>query len=385
MCCGCTACFNVCPTKAITMTSNERGFYVPSVNVLKCISCGLCKKVCQIENIPQRNKPSDKYGIVNHNNDLRMKSSSGGLFSAILMKMFEQYPNRFHCFGVKFDDDLTAIHSCADSLSECADFRGSKYVQSDLNNVFTHIGQLLRQGDTVMFTGTGCQCAGLKNYIVTKHIDDSNLFVVDIVCHGAPSNGLWKDYIKAIEDTTGQKILSYKFRNKEDGWRGLHPLAILANGDMVERNKLFLSYGRFFGRLSLNVPCYSCKYANTKRIGDLTMGDYWGIEKSDCSFDDGKGVSLCLVNTQKGKLIFDGIRESIESYEIKDTSYLQPQLCAPTSRNILSKDFWKDYKNKGYMYVVKKYTGHSRGYSAVMKIFTKIKTICFIRWAPPKI
>ena len=366
-CCGCTACFNICPAKAIDMVPNQKGFYIPNINLSKCISCNLCSNVCQINNTPLGHAPSEKYAVVNYDTDVRMKSSSGGLFWLLLTSMFEHYGKNFHCFGVKLDNNLTAVYTRADSLEECTDFRGSKYVQSDLGNTFTQISELLIQGHAVMFVGAGCQCAGLKNYIKTKNIPDDQLFIVDIICHGMPSNKMWKSYISEIEKRAGCKLVTYQFRNKHAGWRGQHPYAVFENGVVAENDKLFLSYGKLFGNLSLNTTCYSCKYANIERIGDITMGDYWGIEKSTCTFDDGHGVSVCLINTQKGQNLFSSVQAKAKTYRIEDDSYLQPQLCSPTKKNILCEKFWRDYNAKGYLYVANKYAGHSKIYRLAMK------------------
>lgn len=374
-CCGCSACSNVCPTHAITIQTNHKGFYIPKIDNEKCISCGLCQKVCQIENPPSGSEPIQKYAVISCNEEVRMLSSSGGLFSLLLTDLFGLYRERFHCFGVKFDKNLTAVYADGNCMEQCLDFRGSKYVQSFVGDTFLQISNLLKHGDVVLFVGTGCQCAGLKNYIIAKNISCENLYVVDIICHGTPSAGMWKDYIQCLESRAKQKITFYKFRDKNQGWRGLHPFAVYENGNVVARDKLFLSYGRLFGNLSLNPPCYSCKYANTTRIGDLTMGDYWGIEKSSCDLDDGKGVSLCLINNEKGEALFSKILSKTKTFKIEDDSYLQPQLRYPTHRNILTDAFWHDYLTRGYEYVAQKYTGHGKIYRGMLKLWAKIKII----------
>lgn len=372
-CCGCMACLNVCPFDAIDVTCNERGFFIPKVNTEKCKNCGKCERVCQIKNSVIGNTPFQRYAIINEDDTIRHDSSSGGVFWMIIHDMFSLYKEHFHCAGVLFDDELNVIYSVANSIDECTSFRGSKYVQAKIEKTYSDISKLLISGDIVLFVGTGCQCAGLKNYINTQKVNTDNLFMIDIICHGMPSQKLWKDYIEAVQNTCSQKIVSYKFRDKKYGWRGMHPTAITSTGEMIERDGLFSSYCRCFGNLSLNSVCYSCKYANLNRVGDLTLGDYWGIEKSACPFDDNKGVSICLVNNSKGQKMFGNFLSKAKVYEINDDSYLQPQLCYPTKKNVLSEDFWRDYTRYGYVYVAKKYASANKFSRIRRKIFAYVK------------
>lgn len=375
-CCGCSACQSVCPVQAVRLVSNQKGFLVPNVNTETCIGCGQCLEVCQIGKSANGKRPMACYGVTNTVDCIRMGSASGGLFMAVAEELWRQYQEKFHCFGAAWGPQLEVVHTEAKDLDGCRAFMGSKYVQSDLAGVFPRIRELLEQGETVLFTGTGCQCAGLRNYLTRFAVDDENLFLADIVCHGVPSRKLWKDYKNAVEASQGKKLTGYQFRDKTEGWRGLHPTAVFEDGSQARKDNLFLSYGRLFGNLSLNAACYACEYANTSRMGDITLGDYWGIEKSDCGLDDGKGVSLCLVNTEKGLRLFNALRDRINIYQITDDSYLQPRLRTPLSRNILCDDFWKDYLEKGYVSTAKKYTGHSRLWRAAMKLCALIRRKC---------
>ncbi len=375
-CCGCTACASICPTKAIAMVENERGFYVPSVDGEKCIDCGLCKKVCQIGNKPCGNTPSAKYAVVNTDESVRMVSSSGGFFTMLLDALIAQYGNSFYCFGVAFDGNMAVEYRSASTLDECEAFRGSKYVQARLGDTYSKIAQLLSAGNSVLFVGTGCYCAGLKNYISASKANTDRLYTVDIVCHGTPSGGLWREYLSALEARGGAKISAYSFRNKAEGWRGVHPSASYENGTDVPRDDLFMSYAKLFGNLSLNNSCYTCKYACTERMGEITIGDFWGIEASECKeLDDGRGVSLCLVNTEKGARLFNMSSASARVMPINDDSYLQPQLRYPTGKNILCDSFWVDFGKNGYEYVAKKYACKSKLYRAWMKACAKFKQV----------
>jgi len=359
-CCGCSACYSICPANAIKMVQNERGFFNPQVSE-NCVRCGQCIKVCQIEKENYFEKSKEQYAAKNRNDKIRMTSSSGGVFSVICEALYAKYGEDVTFYGAAWDNGLHVIHKGVTG-THIYEFRGSKYVQSDLKEVFREIKNLLQQKKTVVFSGTGCQCFGLRNYLKVAGGDDSQLFVIDIVCHGVPAPKMWSDYLETLGTDEKKHPVSYIFRNKKEGWRGMHPLAFNSKGEELERNALFMSYCRLFGNLMLNEICYSCKFACEKRVGDITLGDFWGIEKTFAHLDDNKGVSICLINTEKARAVFEEIKPAIEWEAVLDDSYLQPQLCHPTRRNYKYNRFWKDYKKKDYLYVAKKYTEHSALY-----------------------
>lgn len=376
-CCGCTACSSICSLGAIRMVQNTRGFFTPEVDDAKCVHCGACLRVCQILSPKRVSSTIQKTAAIYKDDAARMGSSSGGVLSALISLLDEKYRGNIHYFGVAFSEELEAVHTEAVNVPDCRSFRGSKYIQSNLAGIYPRIAELLKAGKFVLFTGTGCQCSGLRNYLSEKKADDSRLLIVDLICHGVPSQKLWKAYLQTLESCYGQKVVRYQFRNKQDGWRGQNPFAQLEDGTAVPKDVLLLSYGRLFGNLSLQEACYSCKYANTERTGDITLGDYWGIEKTSCHLDDGKGVSLCLINTEKGLHIFKELLPALDTWEIPDDSYLQPHLRSPTKKNILCDSFWRDYLTNGYEYAARKYTGHSRPYRAAMKLWEGLKKIVF--------
>ena len=346
------------------MVQNLRGFWVPQVDENTCIHCEKCRRVCPMEGEHTGGLSQIRFGVVNPAEEVRGKSASGGLFSAVAEALSQRYGADFHCFGAAWDDQMNVIHR----EGPWAMFRGSKYVQSDLRGVYPRIADLLKAGKAVLFTGTGCQCAGLRRYLEQCRVDDTHLYVADIICHGVPSGKMWQDYLQAVAKENGQPVTAYTFRDKAEGWRGLHIKARLADGREAKKTKLLASYGALFGNLSLNETCYACPYAREKRVGDLTLGDYWGIEHSECTLDDGKGVSLCLVNTDKGRELFEALSSFLNIYEIQDDSYLQPRLRGPVGKNILREDFWQDLEQFGYEKTAMKYTGHGRVYRAMMKL-----------------
>lgn len=371
-CCGCSACANICPRNAITMERNINGFYNPKVDQIKCNECGLCLKTCQIENTVERNGIIRPVACVNSNEDERMSSSSGGIVP-LLYKFFLKIDDKTKCFGVRWNSEMNAVFDSAENENQLLMFRGSKYVQSYIGEAYKEIGILLKKGVNVLFIGSGCQCAGLKLYLKNKKISEEKLFLVDIVCHGMPSPKMWQDYLRTLEEKNKVVITDYAFRNKKISWHGIHPVIITENNRSVEDDELCSSYGRLFGSLSLNMQCHLCKYANTNRCTDLTVGDYWGIENSSCSLDSNKGVSLCLINSSKGEQLFSLIEESLEFEIINDNSYLQPQLLNPTHINPRNRAFWKEYRKKGFLYVAHKYTKESLLKNILAPIYLRMK------------
>ena len=350
------------------MTQNSRGFWVPQVEETACVHCDQCRRVCPMAGEYPGRLSFAQLGVVNPTEDVRGRSASGGLFSALAETLYKAWGADFYCFGAAWDEKMNVIHREAQGPQGWEIFRGSKYVQSDLRGVYPRIAALLEAGKAVLFTGTGCQCAGLRQYLAQKRVPDARLYVVDIICHGVPSGKLWQDYLQALERENGQPVIAYTFRDKTAGWRGLHIRAMLADGRDAPKTKLLDSYGALFGNLSLNESCYQCPYAQEKRVGDLTLGDYWGIEHSDCPLDDGRGVSLCLLNTKKGRDLWERAADDLLTHRIQDDSYLQPRLRGPVGKNILCGDFWQDLEKLGYEKTAGKYTGHSRIYRALMKL-----------------
>lgn len=370
LCCGCMACFNICHVNAIRIINDDRGFYRPEVG-RNCINCGKCVKVCQIESKNFGAKPIKVYGGKNRDIKVRMESSSGGLFGAIIQAVGHLNQGRTFIWGAEWTDKMEVRHLCRQASDSCR-FKGSKYVQSYVGLAFREIQKQLENGEYVIFSGTGCQCAGLRKYLSFCKTDTSKLLVVDIICHGVPSVGIWKDYLKQIEYVKKKKVCDYSFRDKHISWHGINPCITYEDGTIENpSDELAMSYGRLFGRLSLNSPCYVCSYASTQRVGDITLGDFWGIEKAYPDFEDERGVSVCLINTQKGMKVFESL--DIEKIEVKDDSFIQPQLKNPVQNSMLRKFFWKDYLKKGYGYAALKYTTEDNFLGKIRTVLKKLR------------
>lgn len=353
-CCGCTACASICAHDAITMKPDSLGFLYPEIDVAKCTDCGLCEKVCAFhENYDKSlNLPLPNAYAARHKDMREVETSrSGAAFIAISDYIIE---NGGVVYGAGYTDHFRVVHKRAVSKEERNEFKGSKYVQSDLNSVFRQVKDDLKSGKVVLFSGTPCQTAGLHSYVGRKLRE--NLFLVDIVCHGVPAPYIWRDYLTYLEKKRGCEIVHVDFREKtQSGWQA-HKEAFKydASNDGLEirENYTFLFYKHIMFRHS----CGVCKYTNLQRPSDITIADFWGWQKTDSTINaDNKGLSLVLCNTDKGKQLFDIVKESMTVLPAKLENCMQPNLIHPSEIHPQRKVFERDYARKGFLYVVSKY------------------------------
>lgn len=311
-CSGCSACSQVCPKKCITLKEDLEGFVYPHVDVRVCINCELCKKVCPILNNRQGNEPTKVLALKNKNENIRKTSSSGGTFFELARKFLEEGGI---VYGCALDENMVARHIKVTSESELHRIKSSKYVQSDMGDTMSEINTLLSQGEKVLFSGTPCQIAGLFNYVGKRY---DNLFLVDILCHGVPSPMLFREYLELLEKQYGGKTVSVNFRNKQRGWKRLYMEVCFDNG---KRHYVYSGYDRyeslFLNNMSLRPSCYECKFTTTKRYGDITLGDFWGIGKKYPEWDDDKGISVVMLNTEKGNEYYQKISSMFIAREEK--------------------------------------------------------------------
>jgi Coenzyme F420-reducing hydrogenase, beta subunit len=369
-CCGCTACLNICPKSAIVMKTDQKGFLYPFILKEKCIECGMCKKVCSFQNGYDTSSNFEMpyvYAIKHKDEIVRMNSTSGGAFTAISDFVLKQGGV---VFGAAFDNNMNVIHQTAKNSAERDKFKGSKYVQSDLNNIFHEVKELLLDNKYVLFTGTPCQVSGLNSYLGGIRTD--RLILCDIVCHGTPSPLLWKEYVSKISMKYNKKIISYLFRDKRIGWHGANVTAVFDDFKKITNDIFIKAYSNlYFADFITRECCQNCKYTNLHRPSDITIADFWGIEKSMPDFDDNKGISLVLVNTPKGQNLFETIRQDLEVRESNPSDCLQPQLQYPNKPSPRRDAFWKDYFAHGYEYIIKKYAQ----YTLMNRTKQRIKTI----------
>lgn len=372
-CCGCTACMNICPKEAIQMEQDQEGFLYPEIKKELCIKCGRCKQICPMidrrkkeeANFPMH-QPKHIYAVKHKDGETRRLSSSGGVFS-LLSDLFLEKKGTGRVAGAVFDDDFRVVTSLVDSLQDRDKMRGSKYVQSDLGNIFSQIRNELQEHKQVLFTGTPCQCDGLRHYLGREY---DKLYLCDIVCHGTPSPKVWLDYLKWQEKIRGQKIKKVSFRDKYFGWhkQAIH-LEFADGSEYRNTTNKDPFYIMFFSHVCHRPSCHDCQYASYERCSDLTIGDFWGIEDAKAvssskitgdngaanienyefkDFADETGTSLVFANTEKGEKLLQRMGDQAMMKESDRTSCYQAIFEAPPKPSPARNAFWRLYQEQGY-------------------------------------
>lgn len=305
MCCGCSACENICPVRCISMTRDNEGFLYPIVDNSKCVDCGLCEKVCIYnKEVKLRSNKPDCYAMIAKDSDLRFNSSSGGIFSLIANLFLK---SNSVVYGVAMDENnKSCSFARVTEENELYKLRGSKYLQADANDVYKQVKNDLEKGNKVLFSGVPCQINALHLFLNRQY---DNLFCVEVVCHGVPSPTLWEKYTDFLENNYNTSITSVSFRNKKKGWKNFS-LEIAGYGFLQSKNLSNDPYIiMFLKNYSLRPSCFNCKVKTQDSMADLTIADYWGIHKILPDMDDDKGTSLVMINTKKGRSVFEGINE----------------------------------------------------------------------------
>ncbi|NZA40105.1 Coenzyme F420 hydrogenase/dehydrogenase, beta subunit C-terminal domain [Eubacterium callanderi] len=345
-CCGCTACKSICPQNAIQMKQNKEGFFYPVINENNCIECGFCTKVCQKTIKTSSNYPIETYAAFSKNEKIRSISSSGGIFGSIADYYLK---NGYLVYGARFNESFEVIHAKVNKDVES--FYGSKYVQSNLENVYISIKNELKDGKKILFIGTPCQVLGLNNFLKQKNCNKENLLLLDFICHGVPSPLILKNYLLELEKKYNSKIRKVSFRNKTYGWN-LFSLKIefYNNNTYIKNLKEDAYLQGFLKNLTLGESCYKCKANNFRSNSDITLGDYWGVEKflKDYNYNDDKGVSLLLINTLKGKKLINILSNKIvrKDINLQDAIKYNPCIIKSVKRNKKRNKFFNDINNK---------------------------------------
>lgn len=306
-CCGCYACFSACPQKCIIMKPDNEGFFYPNIDQLNCVKCNKCKAVCPLTKSKRAlSSNCEVYACKSKDINIRLNSSSGGIFSLLAE---ETLIKKGVVIGACYDENFNVIHQSCDSITEYKRFCGSKYCQSNIGNLLSETKMYLENKRQVLFSGTPCQIAGLK-YFLGK--DYENLLCVDVVCHGVPSPMVFKRYLH--EKYEYEKIDQIFFRNKKSGLKKSCMTACYKNGiEVSEQNIENLYMKGFYNDLTTRPSCYECKHKYPYCLGDITLGDFWGVEEFHPDFYDDLGVSLVIVNTKKGRQSFMDIEDKIDS------------------------------------------------------------------------
>lgn len=290
------------------MKPNEEGFWYPELIAEKCVQCNLCAKVCPYDTATDVHDPMRAVAVQYQNDKALLDSSSGGVFSALADHVLD---NNGYVAGCIFDDSLAAVHILTNQREGVEKMRGSKYVQSDLNDVYLQIQDRLQQGALVLFTGTPCQVDGLRGFLRKEY---ENLLTVDLICHGVPSPGLFRRYLDSLTQKKGA-ITDIRFRDKRrNGWCAQGSVSYSAKTKTT--TPFNDSYYYYYLQNSISrMCCYSCKYATVRRVGDITIGDYWNIRDILPNVDATAGFSAVLVNTEKGQRFLDQISDTLKLYD----------------------------------------------------------------------
>lgn len=310
-CCGCTACYNACPRKAITMIPDNEGFLYPEICQDKCIKCGLCNNVCPILHRVQHEERTEGFIIRYKNDKIVEESTSGGVFTALATHLMDK---GYVVYGAGYDDNMQVICKMATNTEELKEMRGSKFVQSTLGATFQTIKTQLKDGQKILFTGTPCQVSGLISYLGKK---PEKLICIDFVCRGVPSPGLWKNYVDMMEKKYGSKIVGARFKNKTYGYHGTTMKVDFANG------KAWYGSGRvdpmmkaFVTEMASRPSCHACAFKGVKRQSDITMFDCYEFSQITGRRDDDKGYSSILIHTEQGKELLNSVKNMLICYEI---------------------------------------------------------------------
>jgi len=359
-CFGCHACENICPKKCIKMIADIEGFKYPHIGDA-CINCGLCLKVCPVIN-SHKNTPNSVLGCVNTDAERLQSSSSGGVFIELARNVIS---NQGVAYGAAYCDNFSSVaHQRITNCEDLSILQGSKYVQSNIDGVFDSVEQDLIANINVLFSGTPCQVAGLKNFL---RKDYDNLITADLVCHGIPSPKVFSDYIKAITQKYGP-IVSINMKDKTKGWGHQIPKIVTIGDIIVPESYSSLWNKIYYSRVVLRPSCFNCQFASKERCGDITIGDFWGVEKIKQELDTQNGISLVLVNTQKGQSLFERITHNFDSFESNLYECTQPALEAAIPGPIWRTNFWRNYLKFGFVDTTHRYWNISFKAANIIKI-----------------
>lgn len=343
-CCGCSACVHICPKQCVSLFLDNEGFLYPKVNASDCIDCGLCEKVCPVISQKEEKKPLETIAALSINEDIRLKSSSGGIFTLLAENIIKQGGI---VFGARFDEEWAVVIDSAKTQDEIELFRGSKYLQARIGDSYKQCKEELDKGKEVLFSGTPCQIAGLQNFLRKPY---SNLLTVDFVCHGVPSPGVWKKYLEEVLNSSKKAIKDVNFRNKPEGWRKFH---LTINWD-EENNTCTLSsrysdnpYMRaFLANMILRPSCYECPAKSGRSHSDITIADFWGVENFVPELDDDKGVSLVLVNTDKGKNTISKCTLEVKAVDYDEVIPHNPSITTSARMHRSREKFFKKWQKQ---------------------------------------
>ena len=319
-CCGCGACMNACPNSAIQMREDEHGFIYPVIDDALCVGCEACTKACFYQNSPAFHTPQEVFAASCKNDETVAKSASGGAFAVLAEHVLRSGGMVYGCALLFEDDRLAPRHIRIDRMEDIHLLQGSKYVQSEIGGTYQQAKQDLASGKNVLFTGTPCQIAGLKQYLKREY---SNLLTADIICHGVPNKRLFQAFMDFYGKQLGGKITAFSFRDKSKG-QGMATRCIYKDSlghtkESVKNGKMMAYIAFFLKSYTYRINCYRCPFARQQRVADVTLGDYWGFHEehpqvhASQGLSNSRGISCILINTEKGKKLWDAFRGQFNS------------------------------------------------------------------------
>lgn len=365
-CTGCTACMNICPKGAITMVEDSDGFKYPVIDQDKCINCGLCVKTCPVLNTKENESLNKCYVGYNKSEEVRLNSSSGGIFSLIANHILDQ---KGIVIGAEFNKENELKHIAIEKTKDLNKLMGSKYLQSDLTDIFKYIKENIKERK-ILFVGTPCQVGGLKAFIKN---DYNNLICIDLVCHGVPSPKLFKKYIEELENENG-KLLNYNFRDNSTGWDTYSNTATFKDKKITEDRRQNKYMKLFLADVALRQSCFNCNFKLGNKYSDITLGDFWGIKKHYPEMYNKNGVSAIIINTKQGEELFNNINKDIKYKECKLEEILSgnPSLKISGKEPKTRNNFFKELDILPISVLTKKY---QKKVSLLSKIKRKLKSL----------
>lgn len=371
-CCGCSACYNICPVNAIEMQADQEGFAYPAVDGSICVKCGKCVSACPVC-IGESQSEDDKtkaYWAINNDEKTRNESSSGGVFSVLAEKTLK---NGGVVFGAAMSDNMRSVnHICISCSDDLPVLRGSKYMQSDISDMYRSVREYLDKNVEVLFSGVPCQIEGLLAFLGK---DYDNLLCVDFICHGVPSVRVWNKYVDFVERKQGSGIRSVNFRSKAHGWHTISVSFSFEDGSKYESkvsDDLFMK--AFLNDVCLRPSCYKCRFKKIHRKSDVTLADFWGVDKLFPEIDDDKGTSLLMIHSEKGNRIFELSSDKIKSGEvdIKTVAIYNSAMIKSSPVNKNRTQFFSGLESEKFDKLVNKYAKPSL-YRRIRRKLGKIK------------
>ena len=370
-CTGCSACKSACPVNAIKMVQNNEGFYYPKIDFTKCIKCNRCSKICPVMNKQKNAIIGKTYACYNKNYDEKSKSSSGGIFILLAKYILRK---QGVVYGAAFNKDFHVHHIKVDNAKNIQKLMGSKYVQSSMDDIYDDVKIQLSNDKLVLFSGTPCQIEGLISFLGKRY---NNLYTIDIVCHGVPSPLVWEKYIEYRRNVDKEKPIKISFRNKDTSWK-------LFNIKFTYKKRVPYSspsykdpYMKLFlDNISLRKSCYNCAFKDKYKKSDITLGDLWGVDYfEEIDFEDKNGVSLLIVNTEKGKELLKAIDKNIISSEINinRASEYNSAIIESVIENKKRDSFFKDLSILSTSRLLQKYAKEENFFKKIIKKILRLR------------